>query len=301
MKSFQYPRLKKSVVVLGAILVTGCAGYELGNARDVEPTGDAFSTALYKEYMLLSELEFTEADYKDSDAFALRAVGAAAGNPTAPEALDMRNLPGAHKGALAQARRELAEVLDATATEKAPVNAAVAQASFDCWMQEQEENFQPEDIERCKGNFVASMKAIRAAMAPKPAAAAAAPAPAPAPAPKATERMFATYTVNFDFDSADITRKAGQIIAEAGAAIDEMKPGTVIISGYTDRAGSASYNMRLGEKRAKVVQSALDIRSRVSIGKLTEMRVYGEKNNKVKTEDGVREPANRRVKIEIIR
>lgn len=300
MKRFQYPNMKKSVAVLAAVVLSGCAGMQFEKAQKIAPTGGTdFTQALYKEYMLLSELEFLEGDYKDSDVFALRAIDAANAIYDDPEELSARNLPAANKGELAQARRELVEALDATATEKAPVNAAIAQANFECWMQEQEENFQPDDIARCRNNYMEAMKAIRAALEPKPAAAA--PAPAPTPAPKAPQRMFATYTVNFDFDSAGITGKAAAIIAEAGAAVDEMKPSSIIISGYTDRAGSESYNMKLAQKRADAVKSALDIRSRMSIGNATQYRIYGEKNNKKKTDDGVREPENRRVKIEIVR
>ena len=268
---------------------------QLDHAREVEPGGSAFSTALYKEYMALSELEFLEGDYKDSDLFARRAISAADNNPTAPEELSARKLPPVNKGELATARRELVEVLTATATEKASVNAAQAQAAFDCWMQEQEENFQPDDISRCRAGYMASMKAIRSALAPPPA-----PAPV-APAPKAPLRMAAIYTVNFDFDSDSITSKASQIIAEAGLAIDEMQASTIIVSGYADRAGPEAYNMKLSDRRAKVVLGALNIRSRKDIAESTQIKVYGETNNKKKTADGVREPENRRVKIEIIR
>lgn len=297
MKRFQSPMMKKTAAIFGAVLLSGCAGMQLDNARKVEPGGSAFSTALYKEYMALSELEFLEGDYTDSDTFALRAISAADNNPTTPEEMSARNLPPANKGELATARRELVEALAATATEKASVNAAQAQASFECWMQEQEENFQPDDIARCRADYLASMNAVRSALAPAPAAA----APAPVPAPKAPQRMAATYTVNFDFDSDQITGKASQIIAEAGMAVDEMKAGTIILSGYTDRAGSEAYNMKLADRRAKAVLGALDIRSRMKIAGSTEIKVYGEKNNKKKTDDGVREAENRRVKIEIIR
>lgn len=299
MKSFKSPILKKSAAIFGAVLLSGCAGMQLDNARMVEPSGSDFSTALYKEYMALSELEFLEGDYADSDAFALRAISAAGNNPTTPEEMSARNLPAANKGELATARRELVEALAATATEKASVNAAQAQAAFECWMQEQEENFQPDDIARCRADYMASMNAVRSALAPKTAAAA--PAPAPAPAPKAPQRMAATYTVNFDFDSDKITGKASQIIAEAGMAVDEMKASTIILSGYADRSGSEAYNMKLSDRRAKAVLGALDIRSRKKIADSTEIKVYGEKNNMKKTEDGVREAENRRVKIEIIR
>lgn len=39
----------------------------------------------------------------------------------------------------------------------APAEAATAQAAFDCWMQEQEENFQPRDIGACQNRYLAAM------------------------------------------------------------------------------------------------------------------------------------------------
>tara|TARA_R110002012_G_scaffold106190_3_gene247379 strand:+ start:319 stop:1212 length:894 start_codon:yes stop_codon:yes gene_type:complete len=297
MKRFLRPNLKFSVAVFGAVLLSGCAGMQLDNARKVAPGGSTFSTSLYKEYMALSELEFLEGDYADSDVFALRAISAAGNKPTTPEELSARRLPPANKGELAAARRELVEALAATATEKAPVNAAQAQAAFECWMQEQEENFQPDDIAKCRADYLASMNAVRSALTPAPVS----PPPAPAPAAKAPQRMAATYTVNFDFDSDGISKDAAEIIAEAGMAVDEMKASTIILSGYTDRAGSEAYNMKLADRRAKAVLGALDIRSRKKIAGAAQIKVYGEKNNKKKTEDGVKEPENRRVKIEIIR
>jgi len=295
MKSLQNLKFKIFAALCVMVLLSGCAGMELEKARMVAPKGTDFSMALNKEYLRLSELEFLEGDYKDSDVFAIRAIQSANNTPPAPEALEARDLPATHKGVLAEARRELVDALAATATEKAPVHAAMAQAAFDCWMQEQEENFQPDDIAACRSDYEAAMKAVKLALAPAPAAA------APAPAPKAAERMAATFTVNFDFDSDSITGAASAIIAEAGKVIDEMKASTVILSGYTDRAGPESYNMKLADRRAKSVLSALEIRSNKKITGLTQFKVYGENNNLVKTEDGVKNAENRRVKIEIIR
>ncbi len=42
------------------------------------------------------------------------------------------------------------------------MEAANAQVMFDCWMQEQEENFQPPDIARCRDGFSAAIAAVEA-------------------------------------------------------------------------------------------------------------------------------------------
>ena len=48
---------------------------------------------------------------------------------------------------LSGARSRLIAAFGAGARKRAPKQAAEAQLRFDCWMQEQEENFQPDDID----------------------------------------------------------------------------------------------------------------------------------------------------------
>ncbi|CAN0576425.1 unnamed protein product, partial [Laminaria digitata] len=82
-----------SIVIAATALLGACGGLELGTAQKTSPSGDAFSTALYKEYIVLSKDEYNEGDYADSDVFAMRAIAAAGGEPTAPEAPDARPQP----------------------------------------------------------------------------------------------------------------------------------------------------------------------------------------------------------------
>jgi OOP family OmpA-OmpF porin len=79
-----------SIVIAATALLGACGGLELGTAQKTAPTGDAFSKALYKEYIVLSKAEYNEGDYEDSDVFAMRAIAAAGGKPTAPEAANAR-------------------------------------------------------------------------------------------------------------------------------------------------------------------------------------------------------------------
>jgi outer membrane protein OmpA-like peptidoglycan-associated protein len=269
-----------AVLMLG---LTACAGFQLDNAKGLTPSGDAFSGALYNEYLLLSEMEFAEGDYRDSDTFANRAIASAAGTPPEPEALDARKIPAEAQGALAEARRNLMDALNAGARTAKPAAAARAQASFDCWMQEQEENFQPEDIKWCRDRFDAAMAEIGT--------------PAPAPAPQVT---FVNFTVYFDFDRSNITPVAQAILIDAANAADDMKASSVTVSGYADRSGPADYNMRLSQRRADTVAAELAGLIGPGAPAMT-ILAFGETDNLVETPDGVKEERNRRVKIEIRR
>ena len=92
-----------------------------------------------------------------------------------------------------------------------------------------------------------------------------------------------TYLVFFDWNKADLTDRARQIIGEAAGA-----RGTGVtrieVNGYTDRSGSDQYNQGLSVRRGVPRNEIMT-------------RGFGEANPLVPTADGVREPQNRRVEI----
>jgi outer membrane protein OmpA-like peptidoglycan-associated protein len=124
---------------------------------------------------------------------------------------------------------------------------------------------------------------------PPPVVAPVAP-PAAAPAPART------YLVFFDWDRANLTDRARQIIAEAAQNSRTAQGVTRIeVSGHADRSGTPQYNQRLSERRANAVAAELE-RQGVSRGQMS-IQAFGESRPLVPTADGVREPQNRRVEI----
>jgi outer membrane protein OmpA-like peptidoglycan-associated protein len=126
---------------------------------------------------------------------------------------------------------------------------------------------------------------------PPPVVAPVAPAPAPAAAPAPAR----TYLVFFDFNRADLTDRARQIISEA--ANNSRGAGTtrIEVAGHADRSGTPQYNQRLSERRAEAVAAELERRG-VSRSNMS-IQAFGESRPLVATADGVREPQNRRVEI----
>ncbi|MFC0384511.1 OmpA family protein [Muricoccus vinaceus] len=127
--------------------------------------------------------------------------------------------------------------------------------------------------------------------APRPVAAVAV-APAPAAAAPAPAR---TYLVFFDFDRADLTDRARQIIAEAAQASSTTGTTRIEVAGHADRSGTPQYNQRLSQRRAEAVAAELTRRG-VARGAIS-VQAFGESRPLVPTADGVREPQNRRVEI----
>ena len=129
-----------------------------------------------------------------------------------------------------------------------------------------------------------------------------APPPPPAtssPEPIATAPQAATpartYLVFFDWDRADLTERARQIVASAAQASTHVQTTTIQVNGYTDLSGTAAYNQRLSVRRAQTVENEL-VRDGVSRSEIA-IHGFGESNPLVQTAKGVREPQNRRVEI----
>ncbi len=122
------------------------------------------------------------------------------------------------------------------------------------------------------------------------------PPPPPAPAPaEAAPQAARTYLVFFDWDRADLTGRARQIVAEAVSAATRVQVTRIEVAGHADRSGSERYNMGLSIRRAQAVADEL-VRDGVPRGSIT-TQGFGESQPLVPTANGVREPHNRRVEI----
>ncbi len=123
-----------------------------------------------------------------------------------------------------------------------------------------------------------------------------APPPAPpAPPPVAAPAPARTYLIFFDWDRADLTARAREIIGEAAENSRRVQVTRIEVQGHADRSGSDAYNMRLSQRRANAVSAELVARG-VPRGIIT-IQAFGESRPLVPTADGVREPQNRRVEI----
>lgn len=138
----------------------------------------------------------------------------------------------------------------------------------------------------------APMQAAAAMPAPPPP-----PAPAPAPAPKPVQAapIPKNFMVFFDFDKSDLTPEAKAIISQAADAAQKNHSATIALTGYTDLAGPADYNLKLSVRRGESVKKML-VQLGIPAGEITVVG-KGKSDPLVPTKDGVREPQNRRVTI----
>jgi OmpA-OmpF porin, OOP family len=267
--------------VLGAVaalgLLAGCVSNieEVGSAKG---TGSAFTQALTEEYKSFVAEEHDEYDWAAADYFARKGLTAAAGTAVPPEDPATYDL-GDAAGEIAAARQRLITDLDNGGRDAKPAVAAKAQVKFDCWVHEQDEGWQKDEIAACKNDLMAALDELEKKEA----------------APAGGTMAPGNYTVYFDFDRAVINAAGQQVINQVLADARMHPPSSVSVTGHTDTVGPADYNMALGLRRADAVRTAL-ISGGVPADKIT-VASRGFTDLAVPTGPNVREAKNRRAEI----
>jgi len=121
------------------------------------------------------------------------------------------------------------------------------------------------------------------------------PSPVPVAPPTTAVEASRTYLVFFDWDRADLTDRARQIVAEAAAASTRVQTTRIEVQGNADRSGTPAYNQGLSLRRGRAVAAEL-VRRGVPQGEIA-VQGFGDTRPLVPTQAGAREPQNRRVEI----
>jgi outer membrane protein OmpA-like peptidoglycan-associated protein len=121
------------------------------------------------------------------------------------------------------------------------------------------------------------------------------PRPAATPSPAAPPSGPREFVVFFDFDRASLTEQGLAVVRGAAAAALAGQATRIRVIGHADRSGTDSYNENLSRRRAETVRGEL-VRQGVTPGVIA-TNWAGERQPRVPTPDGVREPQNRRVEI----
>lgn len=284
------------------VLATACSTPVVDKLDNTQPSGSAFNNQLTQEYKLLAAFEADEMqDYIDAGHFAEKGIKASKNRQTGPDDVWSRDIPKGHVAELTTARETLMTAFDNDARNRYPVPAATAQAKFDCWLEQQEENDQPLHIAACRNAFQTAMGMIesreqarmssKTQVADRSRAADRTPSTGSGPA----EPLAVVY---FDFDESVIEGGELNKIERIAADLRSRKDGYAIIAtGHTDRVGGYDYNKKLSVERAVAVKDAL-------IDRGVEPSVIvingkGETDPAAPTGDGVRDRDNRRVKVSV--
>ena len=277
--------IKFFVALTATLLLSACnTGWNLDALKKTEFSGTEFDKALAKEYLGFSESEAEQYDWTDSSYFAEKGMFAANGQTPEPENPESRKIDDNNLPALKEARGQLMEALGGENKTKNPEMLARAQMMYDCWVEQQEENWQVEHISACRDEFFDILNKLKT---PSTAA--------PVPAVDNVQHEKSTfYTVNFNFDSWKLDAEAKAIIKTAAIDMqDKLVEVNVVSSGYTDAVGNEKYNLLLSKKRAEAVKREL-VKNGFKTDNIKVM-AHGENDPVIKTKK--KERQNRRVEI----
>ena len=276
-----------------AIALSACTSIEsIDRVAGMETQGDAFAEGLQAGYVELTRKEIGFYDWVDADAFHGKAAAAAAGDTVLPEDPGDWSIFGeALLAELVAERARLMDALDDGARSDRPEAAARAQTGYDCWVEEAEEGppndgpvaaHQSAEMAECRDGYMAAMEEV---LYVEPVYA----EPAPEE-PRPTE-----FVVYFGWDGSDLSPRAQGFLDDVADEAALQEPSSISIAGHADASGPTDYNDSLSEDRAKAVADYLAARG-VSPDAM-DVAWFGENDLAVATDDGVREPNNRRVEI----
>jgi outer membrane protein OmpA-like peptidoglycan-associated protein len=257
------PRIAALLGLCAAISLSGCIGNSVfDDLNAAQPVGSPFSEALFKNYAFLARsfgtqsapsgqafdaegaVSITGSDNTVSglaDAYAQKALTIAKGDedvlpePAPDGDVDAENV-----------RLELLRDL-ADGREKAPEDAARAQADFDCWIMNRRVDSLVAASQACRRSLTASLSKLEHGSNPVPAPSA---APAPTPVPSAQP---ATFTVTFGPRSANISSDQLSVVSQAIDAARQGRQSHITVVGHTDTGEAGTLSL----KRADAVEKAL--------------------------------------------
>jgi len=260
------------------VLVAACQTWDAQEVLTQAPNRDAaaFDQALAGHYKTFAVSEAADYDWIDARHFAGKGGAAAQGKTPPPEDPASWRLPAAQISAIDHKRAHLMLLLDNGWRNVDPKTAAEAQFLFDCWVEQQEENWQPRDIAACR-------KPLETVLAS-----------ALAEWPTLAQRR---HVVRFDSDSVALDETAKAELLRVVRDVANLGRVELAVIGHTDQSGSIAYNHRLGSVRAWTVANYL-VSNGIDAGHIA-VKSRGENRPIAAAASGAPAAANRRVEIRI--
>lgn len=262
--------------------------FDTDSGFDLETSGIVFMNTLNDGYMDLSDSRSGSFDWHDGEHFNYKARTSARRSMVPPDEVTDRELTDSDRTQLSNAYLRLRRAFVRGAKEVAPVDTGYAQVAYDCWI-EAAEGGREDDAERCMNEFNNRMSRVEELADFGLRQVAVTPPPAEPEGP---------YMVYFQFDSTIMTQAGRESLNDAiRAALDE--PDTaVMLRGHADRSGPTGYNQKLSERRSRAVIQEMT-EAGIDPSRL-QSESLGETQPLVPTADGVRNPFNRVVEVNLM-
>ncbi|MCG8494005.1 MAG: OmpA family protein [Sneathiellales bacterium] len=244
-------------------LLAACGTTEYENLTRSKPAVTPFSKSLSDEYKAFAKSEIDQYDWPDQQLIARKGLEASREQQPLPEQPDNWRLSQEDKKLMANYRQDLIHWLNTDGRFKTPKQTARAQARFDCWIEQKEENWQREHIKACQDSFKANLPEIS--------------------------------TLHFGFDRSDLTAKSLETLQSVASDWRQNPADLLMIQGHADQIGDMAYNYRLARKRAFTARSSL-----INLGipsDRIQVEVWGESRPRQEHSGKTSRGKNRRVEI----
>jgi len=244
-------------------LLAACGTTDYENLASSKSAVTPFSKSLSEEYKAFAKSEIDQYDWPDQQLIAQKGLKAVQEKQPLPEQPENWRLSQDDKKLLTSYRKDLIHWLNTDGRFKTPMQTARAQARFDCWIEQKEENWQREHIKACEEGFKANLPKIS--------------------------------TLHFGFDRSDLTSKNLETLQTIAKDWKQNPAELLMIQGHADPIGEIAYNYRLARKRAFTVKSSL-----IALGipaDRMQVEVWGESRPRQEYSKKASQGKNRRVEV----
>ena len=299
----------KLLSVLFLILLLGsCAHFKIQKLENINNDKDFFSL-LSNEYKNFAKYELYEMhDEIDANYFAIKALRAANQKIVTPENPEDWNLPHNLISEFEGYFKKINLLIENKLYQNHKESFSKMIVGFDCWIEQQEENWQIDDIASCKNKFLKNYNLIHEIYVDI----------STAQKQSKQKKVEGFENINeskknniskeidqshsnsksvnlfFNFDQAVLTATEMIKLHNFIKLAQNNTNLTIYITGHADTKGSKKYNLALSYKRAEFVKNFLenlDLRNNIFL------EGYGESRLLVNTKDEIKEKQNRRAEV----
>lgn len=224
----------KFALLATLLVTTGCAEYHRRELESMPNRGPQFNCSLAKEYENIGRMEQVDMfDEWSANHYFCKAILAKKGCCVLPTSPCEVSTPKEKLPELLTARQRLMRALCAGARKKAPRLTAHAQAFYDYWVEQQEEEWQHRDIAVCRHTFYKTIAEIELILM------------------GGFHDVLPDYSVLFAINSDHLSLQSLAVIDKIAQA---AKGRHILLLGHTDRVGETQHNKNLAKRRALAVQ-----------------------------------------------
>lgn len=152
--------MKRVIPLILLATLTGCVNADLRALRNAPPPSDPYLEALSAHYLAFAESEARAYDWIDAMHFTDKGLRVVYGKDILPDEAKERNITGSVVNEMDDARDALMAKLRSESRQKYPAVMARAAYFYDCWLEQQEEAWQQEDIDACRNGYYAAMDTL---------------------------------------------------------------------------------------------------------------------------------------------